>query len=101
MAESARAEQHTQSTAHKQRVNAALEHRLTHDRPLDPAALAAYLQRSAGNQSLNRLIEESQLQAKAQVGPEGGSVDDDLAAQIQAKRGTDSSLDASTRGSME
>src|SRR4051794_23379007 len=61
MAESARADL-AQGTVTRRR-DQPLEHRLRHDRPLDPAAMAAYLQQTTGNHSLNQLIEEREEHA--------------------------------------
>ena len=61
MAESARADL-AQGTVTRRR-DQPIEHRLTHDRPLDPAAMAAYLQQTTGNHSLNQLVEEREEHA--------------------------------------
>lgn len=45
--------------------------------------------------------EEEEIQAKPEVGLEGGPLSDELASRIQAKRGSGSPLDASTRTAME
>src|SRR5580765_8314275 len=61
MAESARADL-AQGTVTRRR-DQPIEHRLTHDRSLDPAAMAAYLQQTTGNHSLNQLVEEREEHA--------------------------------------